>query len=235
MLRTLVLLLLGPLAFAVQLNLSPAEVQRAIREGTAMNTPTNGYILRDYLLKEYNSGVSLKVGAGEVDAVTVATPYERLRYHSYLEALQQLPMNRAKTNAVLSQYQNQVTFVVFAHSPYTVDAETEQYRLAYGGNQIKESDGRVRQRSFLDQYQPATLALGGKTYRAKPSLDGPYTDIFSIQGSRPESRYLGLISYSFDLGALAAGGKLNQKGTLSFKDSRGQNTYRLEVDLGRYF
>lgn len=231
-----ILLLWGlSLAFAVQLDLSPQDLQRAIREGTAMNTPSNGYILKDYLLKEYNSGVSLKPGAGEVDAVVVATPYERIRYTSYLEALQQRPMTIAKARAVLGQYRGKVTFVIFAHSPYTVDAEVEQFRQAYGNTSIKDAKGHTRQRSFLDNYKSATLEVGDKTYTARPSVDGPYTDIFSIQGSRPESRYLGLISYSFDLGHQADGGRLGAKGILRFKDSLGRTEYALDVELSRYF
>jgi hypothetical protein len=234
--KSSILLLWGlSLAFAVQLDLSPQDLQRAIREGMAMNTPTNGYLLKDYLLKEYNSGVSLKPGAGEVDAVVVATPYERVRYTSYLEALQQRPMTTAKARAVLGQYRGKVTFVIFAHSPYTVDAEVEQFLQAYGSTSIEDAKGHTRQRSFLDNYKSATLEVGGKTYTARPSVDGPYTDIFSIQGSRPESRYLGLISYSFDLGRQATGGRLGAKGILRFKDSLGKTEYVLDVDLSRYF
>lgn len=235
MARGILLLWCLSLALAVQPNLTPQELQRAIRDGTAMNTPSNGYILKDYLLKEYNSGISLTPGAGEVDAVVVATPYERVRYYSYLEALQQRPMTPAKARSVLAQYRGKVTFVVFAHSPYTVDAEVEQFQRAYGNSSIKDEEGKTRQRSFLDNYKTATLQVGSKTYTARPSIDGPYTDIFSIQGSRPESRYLGLISYSFDLSRLAVGGKIGGKGVLRFKDSLGKTQYTLDVDLSRYF
>ena len=219
-----ILLLWGlSLALAVQPTLTPQEVQRAIAEGTAMNTPSNGYILKDYLLKEYNSGVSLTPGAGEVDAITVATPYERLRYSSYLEALQQRPMTVAKAQPILRQYRNKVTFVVFTHSPYTVDAENEQFLQAYGNTSIKDASGKTRQRSYLDQYKTATLELGGKSYTARPGVEGPYTDIFSIQGSRPESRYLGLINYGFDLSRLAASGKITGRGGAALQGQPGQN------------
>ncbi|PZA07575.1 hypothetical protein DNA98_08140 [Meiothermus sp. Pnk-1] len=200
-----------------------------------MNTPRNGYIISDYLLKEYNDGVSLKPGAGEVDAIIVATPYERVRYFGYLESLQRKPITDAALNAVIERYKNKLTFVIFTHSPYTVDQEVEQWTKAYGSNKITDEEGETRQRSYLDEYQEATLELGGKTYIAKPDVDGPYTDIFSIQGSRPQSRFLGLISYSFDLSELAANGKISGVGKLSFKDSQGKTTYSETIDLGKYF
>ena len=224
----------GCMALAVQPTLSGQQVQRAIQEGTRMNTPSTGYMLGNYLLKEYNSGVSLTPGASEVDAVAVATPFERLRYYSYLEALQERTMTLPRARNILGQYQNKVGFVIFAHSPYTVDAETELFKQAYGSSSINEN-GKVRQRSFLDQYGPATLIIAGKTYTARPVVDGPYTDIFSIQGSRPESHYLGLVNYSFDLSPLIKDGKISGKGILRFKDSTGKTEYRLDVDLGKYY
>ncbi|MDX2006749.1 MAG: hypothetical protein SFU83_15860 [Meiothermus sp.] len=236
--KTLLILTLAgvcPLALSVQPTLTAQQLERAMREGAAMNTPSSGYNLRDYLLREYNSGVSLTPRAGEVDAVTVATPYERVRYHSYLESLQQSPMNVAKAREVLRQYQGRVTFVVFAHSPFTVDAETEQFMQAYGSTSTRGERGETRTRSFLDRYKPATLSLGGRTYTARPVADGPYTDIFSILGSRPESRYLGLLSYSFDLSRLGTRESIGGRGVLRFRDSQGQTEYRLEVDLAKYF
>ncbi|WP_276957686.1 hypothetical protein [Allomeiothermus silvanus] len=225
---------LGP-ALALQPVLTTEEIQRALKEGSAMNTPRNGYILGDYLLKEYNDGISLKPGDGEVDAIIVATPYERVRYFGYLESIQRKLVTETALNAVVERYKNKLTFVIFTHSPYTVDQEVEQWTKAYGSSKITDEEGKTRQRSYLDQYQEATLEVGGKTYTAKPSVDGPYTDIFSIQGSRPQSRFLGLISYSFDLSDLAANAKISEVGKFSFKDSQGQTTYSETVDLGKYF
>ena len=225
---------LGP-ALAFQPVLSTEEVQKALKEGSAMNTPRNGYILSDYLLKEYNDGLSLKPGDGEVDAIIVATPYERVRYFGYLESIQRKPVTDAALNAVVDRYKNKLTFVVFTHSPYTVDQEVEQWTKAYGSGKITDEEGHTRQRSYLDEYKEATLEVGGKTYTAKPSVDGPYTDIFSIQGSRPQSRFLGLIHYSFDLSDLAVSGKVSGTGRLSFKDSQGKTVYSETVDLGKYF
>lgn len=220
---------------AFQAALTVEEVRKALDEGRAMNTPRNGYILSDYLLKEYNDGVSLKPGDGEVDAIIVATPYERVRYFGYLEALQRRPVTEAALNAVVERYRNKITFVVFTHSPYTVDQEVEQWVRAYGNARVQDEEGGTRQRSYLDEYKEATLEVGGKTYTAKPHVDGPYTDIFSVQGSRPQSRFLGLISYSFDLSELVRDGKVAGGGTLRFADSQGKAVYTEAVDLGKYF
>ena len=75
--------------------LSPAEIQQAVQSGKSMVSPNNGYIAKPYVLHEYNSGIRIDPDSPVVDALTVATPYERVRYYSYLEAYQSKPVSQS--------------------------------------------------------------------------------------------------------------------------------------------
>ena len=129
----------------------------------------------------------------------------------------------------MAETKNKLTFDVYAHSPNTVQEELEQFQQAYQGSE-ENSDEPRRQRSFLDQFSPATLAVGGKNLTAQAEVQGPYQDQFSTVGGKPEFRFIGVVHYTFDFSGMDLSG---QSGTLTFKDSSGR-TYQEKVTFGDY-
>ena len=90
------------------------------------------------------------------------------------------------------------------------------------------TETKGREHSYLDLYQPATLTVAGKTLTAKPEIDGPYGDQFTLPAGTPQFRYLGVVHYTFDLTGLPTSGSV----TLNFKDSGGK-AYTQKADLSQ--
>lgn len=212
----------------VDVQLSPAEIQQAVRAGTAMVSPRNGYIARPYVLHEYNTGIRIKPNSPLIDALTVATPYERVRYYSYLEAYQGNKVSLSGARKVAQQNANHLTVLAFAHSPVSVQAELEAWQQVY----VKHEGQQPVQRTFLDDFKPATLSLGGRTLTSRIVIEGPYQDAFSTEGN-PEFRYLGVVHFEFDLSPLAHGGQVEGVGVLRFKDPKGR-AYVERINLAQY-
>ncbi|UBV44162.1 hypothetical protein LAJ19_15260 (plasmid) [Deinococcus taeanensis] len=218
-------LTLSTLASAVLPALSAAQVQEAKQEGEAMNTRESGYVVGPYLVKSYNDDLILKPNSPEVDGVVLSTPFERLRYESYLAHLENKPLSDAQAAALARTYAGKLVFRVYSHSPYAVDDELEQWQQAYLTHKVTLTPNR--EKSYLDFYKPATLTVAGKTYTARPVVDGPYRDNFVLPSGQSDFRNLGVIFYAFDLPALPRSGTV----TLSFTDSRGR-AYRIQSDAG---
>ncbi|MER3483404.1 MAG: hypothetical protein C4332_09930 [Meiothermus sp.] len=195
--------------------LSSSEVQQALEGGQAMVKPNQGYSWKGYVLKEYSNGLDLELTSPEVDAVVVGTPFERVRYQSYLAAYAKTPLSEAQAQNYARQYRNRLEFIVFAHSP-SADP--------------KEGD-------FLKRFGPARLVVQGYGPLRPTQTErfGPAQDFYNIRGKGNEFRFLGYVSYIFDLNALARKGMDLKalKGTLTFSDSTGKS-YRLRVSLTGY-
>lgn len=212
---------------AVIPNLSAADSMQAKSEGAAMNVKDSGYVLGSYLLKAYNEDVILRPNTPEIDGIVLATPFEKIRYEAYLSNLEGKPLTDARAGTMAATLTDQLTFRVYSHSPFAVDDEEEQWQLAYKADKIAVNPDK--QKSYLDFFKPATLTIAGKTYTAKPVVDGPYRDNFTLPSGEATSRNLGVVFYTFDVKNLPT------KGGFAFKfdDSRGR-AYNIKADLSSY-
>ncbi|WP_161884078.1 hypothetical protein [Deinococcus alpinitundrae] len=218
-------LLVSPAA-ALSPVLTPALTAQATKEGDTMSRNTGVYTWGPYLIKTYTDDIVLKVNSPEVDGIALGTPYERLRYESFLDTFQDMPLTPDQSAQFAQKWKNKISFLLYTHSPGPVAQEEELWQQAY--NQGKATETKGREHSYLDLYQPATLTVAGKTLTAKPEIDGPYGDQFTLPAGTPQFRYLGVVHYTFDLTGLPTSGSV----TLNFKDSGGK-TYTQKADLSQ--
>ena len=217
-------LALSGAALAYQPTLTPQQTAQAVKEGNAMLQAGGGYVWGPYLLHTYNEGIRLRPDSPEVDGVAMGTPYERLRYNAYLSAYQDQPLTSQQASTLARQVAGQLTFLIYSHSPLSIDEEEEQWQLAYDKNPSKPRPDR--EPSYLDLYKTATLTVDGTALSAAPQVDGPYRDDFTLPNGRADYRFLGVIRYTFDL----SGVKGARQASLRFTDSRGK-VYTQAIDL----
>ena len=203
-------------AAAFDPQLSPAEVQRAVQAGAQMATPASGYKLQAWVLFEVKDPFIIHPQQGLVEAVITGTPFERLRYASYLAAFQGQTLKPAAAQKLAAQLDNTVTFIVFAHAPG-------------GGDQYRD---------FLKGFRAASLSVNGSGETLKPvhtEIVGPAQDFYNVPGKAAEFRWLGNVAFRFDLKPLTSKNiALSKLGaTFSFTDSAGQH-YHFPVKLGNY-
>ena len=205
----------GP-SIALTSSLSAEQVKQATQDGDTMFHQLGAYEWGAYLLKTYTDDVILAVDSPEVDGIAIGTPYERVRYESFLDSFQDMPLTPDGATVLADSLQNKVTFLIYTHSPRGVGEEEAQWQKAYHLGDIKPSD--TREHSYLDSYKPATLIVGGRSLIASLAIDGPYRDQFTLPTGGAEFRFLGVVKYTFDLTGVSA----TERVTLRFKDSAGK-------------
>lgn len=209
------LLLTASLATGFEPQLSQSAIKEAVQAGANLANAKGGYKLQDWVLFGDEDPFVIRPDEGTVEAVVIGTPFERLRYQSYLQHYQgnELTMQEAQERA--SELENTVTFVVFAHSP----GSGQEYQ------------------DFLENFGSATLQLAGDSELSPSNVEtfGSAQDFYNIPGEASEFRYLGYVAYRFDLAPLAQEGRdiSSLEGTLTFTDSTGRE-YSFEVNLGNY-
>ena len=194
--------------------LTQQDVQAAVSSGEKMLSPKHGYIVKDYVLFDVPDPLVITPDEGEVEAVVVGTPFERVQYASYLSHYRGPGLTTAKARQKAKMLDNAVHFVAFAHAP----------------------SGDEKDRNFLSEFSPATLTTGGNTLSAaNVATFGPAKDFYTVQGKQTEFLWLGYVDYTFDLAPLAARGMdiSTLQGTLKFSDSRGR-AYSFKVDMSNY-
>jgi hypothetical protein len=219
-LRTLGTLLVASVLSAPVSALAPVLSQRqalqATREGDLMFHQNGAYVWGSYLLKTYTEDIKLRVDSPEIDGIAIGTPYERLRYESFLASFQDEALTPVQTIALARSLQNKVTFLLYTHSPRGVGEEEEQWQQAYHLGKVKPTANR--EHSYLDAYRDATLTIAGRTLKAQPVVDGPYRDQFTLPTGGADFRFLGVVRYTFTVSGLPTTGTA----TLTFKDSQGK-------------
>ncbi len=202
-------------AQAFQPKLSASDAQAAVAEGMKQaKDATHGYVVADYVLYDRKDPLRIEPGDNLVDAVIVGTPREQLLYQSYLTSFQGKTLSAEQTQKLTNEANGTLEFRVFAHA-----------------NSSKPED-----KDFLSQFSPAKLALkGGKTLTAEnPDIFGPSQDFFIVNGNRHAFRWLGSVTYRFDLNDLAQSADFSGlSGTLTFTDSSGHD-YSFDVDFSKY-
>ncbi|WP_189089909.1 hypothetical protein [Deinococcus ruber] len=219
--------LTGGAAGAIQEVLTAPEIAQANQDGSAMVTPSSAYLWGSYLLVSNSTGIKLAPNAPEVDGIAMGTPFERLRYEAYLSQYEGNPLDTARATAFARTLDHKLSFIVYTHSLKSVAEETEQWQQAYEKNPGARKSTRTA--SYLDVFKPATLTVNGRTLQASPQVDGPYQDQFNLANGDFDFRYLGVITYTFDLKSFPNARNV----TLSFKDSAGRK-YTQKIDLSQY-
>jgi hypothetical protein len=208
-------LLLAPVAFAFTLDLSAADIEEARTSGQTQAANTNhGYKVNDYVLYDVPDPLRIAAGQGEVDAVVVGTPFERLRYQSYLTSMQGIDMTAQDATKTAQDLGGTLHVVVFAHSAGT-SREEKDFLQQFSGTKLTLTDGRMIMPEANDIFGPA------RDFYMAEKASGFY--------------WLGYRSYRFRLASLAGEGVdvAQLKGTVSFADSTGR-AYSFPIDLGKY-
>lgn len=200
-------------AFTPQL--SQADIQEAVQAGTEMASRERGYHLQDWVLYGVEDPFLILPEQGEVEAVIVATPFELLRYQSFLHAFQGKAFTPEQAQELAAELEDTISFQVFVHAP----APGDEYR------------------DFLSAFTMAAFTVAGDESLAPLSIEtfGPAQDFYNLPDAAVQIRYLGYVTFRFDLGSLeeSAGNFGNLTGTFTLTDSSGQD-YSFEVDLSEY-
>lgn len=186
---------------------STAQINQALEEGRRLaQNRDSGYPLKAYTLYAVADTLKLEAKNGAVDAVTIATPFERTRYQAFLSVLGQDPVTAQQARERADLPDGSVQFIVYAHGMQPTD------------------------RDFLDRFSAATLRLGNETL--KPSrTERSDTDASQYPKTVGEVgiRFVGTITYQFEIPARLK----DASGTLSFTDASGKS-FKVPVNLSKY-
>lgn len=200
---------------AMQAKLSAPEAQKIVASGEQQAKDTShGYVVADYVLYDRKDPLRISPEDTLVDAVIVGTPREQLLYEGYLNAFQGKTLSVDSVQKLTDKVNDTLDFRVFAHA-----------------SSAKQAD-----KDFLSRFSSAKLTLDtGTTLTAvKPDIFGPSKDFFIVNGNGHEFRWLGSVTYHFDLSGLAKMTDIaSMTGKLSFTDSSGHD-YNFEFDLSKY-
>jgi len=75
-------------SFALTRVLHPRQITAAMLNGETLFRDGHGYRAQHYILYAERNTLHIRKGIGPVEAILVGTPYERLRFASYLAAFQ---------------------------------------------------------------------------------------------------------------------------------------------------
>lgn len=157
-----------------------------------------GYGFGTYLLFGVDDALHLS-GDQTVEAIVLGTPYERLRYQAYLLAHQQLPFTPEAIAAFDAAHGGELDVVIFAHS--------------------RSSDDRT----FMQDFGAAALDGANGVHLAAIGVERtePILDVYYTADGAAVMRWLGQVTFRFDLGS---GGAPNPDAPLrfSFRDDRGE-------------
>ncbi len=139
--------------------LSPALVRDAIAHGRAAAHARSGFPATGYVAFQTPDTLRVSPGQGAIDAVLIATPYERVAIAAYEAAFDNASPSPRDVSA--AQTSDTLDVVVFAHARDPVD------------------------QSFLRRFKNPRLEIGGIT--EKPSVtavEGPTKDFFTTPNGR---------------------------------------------------
>lgn len=211
MMGSLLALLCDP-AVAFVPALDQGEIASIVRNGVWLEEHRRGYEANKNLLFAAANTLRIRKNQSPVEAIIVGTPSERLKYASYLASFQGERFNLDRARSIARQDADVVQFVVFAHSASTQD------------------------RQFLKRFGNARLRLGKHAIRSSMSTTfGPALDYYDIDGFGRQFRWLGSVTFRFNLRALRASGVDISKatGAFSFTSSEGEKLQYM-INLARY-
>jgi hypothetical protein len=193
--------------------LTQRQVRSAISEGRTLFQKGLGYQAPHHVLFARRNTLHIARGEGPVEAIIVGTPYERLKFASYLSTFEGRPMRLPEALSIVREDRGVLQLIVFTHSNGAQD------------------------RNFLTRVSNGTLQLAGHVIAAlePPSVFGPALDYYDVDGAGRQFRWLGSVTFRFNLSRFDQHGTNleNTSGTFSFVDSQGM-VRRYHIDLKRY-
>jgi hypothetical protein len=100
---------------------TPAAAQQAASDGVRLVRDHEPYGVTPWLLFQSGDPMRAIRGRAGIDAVIVETPYERVRYQAYLQALQGFSVPAAMVQMWRRQAENEAGFIIYAHSRSQLD------------------------------------------------------------------------------------------------------------------
>lgn len=197
-------------SFAVTPVLQQRQIAAAMVAGESLAHDGRAYQARRYVLFAEKNTLHIRKGEGPVEAILVGTPYERLKFASYLATFQGEPVSLRWACAIARQLNNVLQFIVFAHSDTRSDQE------------------------FLHRLSHGRLQIGNEVLTSgSPTIFGPALDYYQIDGIGRQFRWLGSVTFRFDLPHLHLDGNKGRLVAFSFTDSDGL-LRRYQLELRRY-
>ena len=210
--RTTLPLLVGWLTLtgaghAIESPLSAASVNEAYTQGVTLGMREDqAYPLAPNAVYHTADTLRLEAANGDVDAVVIGTPWERVRYQSYLATIggEEITPAQARERARLPD--GSVAVLIFAH-----------------GSKPSDQD-------FISGFTGVTLKLGTTTtHPAEARRSGTSGSQYPDTPGEIGERFTGTITYIFHL----TPAQLRNSGTLSFTDPTGK-VFRLPIRLSAY-
>lgn len=193
--------------------LSQAQIADATHAGMRLSEQHHGYRASGSVLFDVADALQISKGQNPIEAILVGTPYERVRYASYLYVFQGLRLGADRARSIARGDANTVQLIVFAHSDTPLD------------------------RNFLNRFSNGSLQLGEHViFASKPlSIFGPALDYYNVEGIGRQFRWVGSVTFRFDLGRLRARGfdVADASGSFAFTDSEDARL-KYPIDLSRY-
>lgn len=177
---------------------------QAAHDGVVMVQNHRAYSVSKWVLYQSADPLRAVHGQAGVDAVIVETPYERVRYEAYLDALQGIRVTPAEVAKMRREASSHVGFLIYAHSRTETD---RRFLAAFRPAQIRTADAGT---------EPDDAAV----------RFGPSDDFYDV-GTFREERWVGSVDYRFPLR------DCRQRGKVDFSDGYGRS-YDLPFDLSRY-
>jgi hypothetical protein len=190
--------------------LTSAQLHKALADGRSEAASRAGYPVAAYSLYAVPNALVIAPGQGSIDAIVVGTPFERVRYASYLAAFQ--GSQPGASDVADAAEAESVDFVVFAHG------------------------GAHDDQKFLQRFHAASIEAAGRLLQPeRTTAFGPTEDFFTTTKGNRVFRWLGYDTYRFDVRSLARAGVdiARLRGTFRITDPYGrQRAYAF--DLSKY-
>lgn len=160
-------------------SLDAAMAARAAHDGAAMALAHGTYNVRPWVIYESRDPLRAEHGRAGIDGVILETPFERVRYGAYLDAMQGTPVGAREVARLATEARSSLGVLVYAHSR-------------------SEDD-----RAFLAGFRDASISTGARRYRPRAiERFGPSSDFYDV-GSFREERWTGSVTFRFDRPACA--------------------------------
>jgi hypothetical protein len=177
----------------------------AASQGRRSAVERGSYVVKPWVL--YQSADPLRAERAQpgIDAVIVETPYERVRFESFLQTMQGTPLATAALARLRETAARHYGFIVYSHS--------------------RDGDDR----DFLSRIGNASIAFGTGRTLAPVDVErfGPANDFYSV-GDFRELRWTGSVTFRFTASTPCAA-----IGTFRFTDGYGR-AYAYPFDFTRY-
>jgi hypothetical protein len=186
-------------AGAIDLTPSPARVATATADGATMERGGDGYTIAPYLLFGVDDALHITDDDAIVEAVTLGTPYERLRFAAYLRSHQGLSFDAQDANEEAAADDGRIALIVSVHSRTERDRD---FMTHFGAGVLVGPDG-------------TTLAA------TNVRVSAPVIDAYYRLDGTVLHRWLGQVTYVFDLRTNATWATASALIAFAFTDDRG--------------